>query len=221
MWQTEFTHLKIVGWGGSCLSTILEDYSRFITAWRLPPTMYADDGEALSAIGPKTMASATLTEALAFSGLDQEPQLARPRLLSDNGLCDSSGDLAKWLEKRDIKHIRGEPFHPQTQGKIERWHQTMKNRILLANAFLPGELEQRIEAFVAGYNDTRAHESLQNLTPADVCFGRADAILAERQRIKRMTIANRRLQHQLHAASDHTQMSQVLSGLRRKMSQTI
>jgi putative transposase len=71
---------------------------------------------------------------------------------------------------------------------------------LLENAYLPGELEQRIEAFVADYNDTRAYESLLNLTPADVYFGRGDAILAKRQRIKRITIANRRLQHQLLAA---------------------
>lgn len=188
MWQTDFTYLKIIGWGWYYLSTILDDYSRFIVAWRLTPTMCADD------------VTTTLTQALAFSGLDQAPQFARPRLLSDNGPCYISGDLAKWLEKRDIKHIRGAPFHPQTQGKIERWHQTMKNRILLENAYLPGELEQRIEAFVADYNYTRAHESLQNLTPADVYFGRGDAILAERQHIKRMTIANRRLQHQLHAA---------------------
>lgn len=76
----------------------------------------------------------------------------------------------------------------------------MKNRILLENAYLPGDLEQRIAAFVADYNYTCAVESLQNLTPADVYFGRGAAILAERQRIKRMTIANRRLQHQLHAA---------------------
>jgi RNA-directed DNA polymerase len=188
MWQTDFTYLKIVGWGWYYLSTILDDYSRFIVAWRLSPTMCADD------------VTATLTQALAFSRLDQAPQLAQPRLLSDNGPCYISGDLAKWLAKRDIKHIRGAPFHPQTQGKIERWHQTMKNRILLENAYLPGELEQRIATFVADYNYTRAHESLQNLTPADVYYGRGDAILAERQRIKRLTIANRRLQHQLHAA---------------------
>ena len=84
-----------------------------------------------------------------------------------------------------------------TQGKIERWHQTLKNRILLENYFLPGDLEAQIEAFVADYNHRRYHESIDNLTPADVYFGRGRAILAERERIKRQTIANRRLQHQL------------------------
>ena len=61
-------------------------------------------------------------------------------------------------------HVRGAPFHPQTQGKIERWHQTMKNRILLENYFLPGDLETQIEAFVDYYNHQRYHESLHNVT---------------------------------------------------------
>ena len=92
------------------------------------------------------------------------------------------------------------PYHPQTQGKIERWHQTLKNRILFEHYYLPGDLERRVAAFVAQYNHARHHESLANLTPADVYFGRGELILAERQRIKRQTIANRRLQHQLQAA---------------------
>jgi RNA-directed DNA polymerase len=87
-----------------------------------------------------------------------------------------------------------------TQGKIERWHQTLKNRILLENYFLPGDLEAQIAAFVADYNDCRYHESINNLTPADVYFGRASDILAERERIKRQTIANHRAQHRLQAA---------------------
>ncbi len=111
-----------------------------------------------------------------------------------------SEELAKWLEAKRTKHVRGAPYHPQTQGKIERWHQTLKNRILLENSCLPGDLEQRIAAFVTHYNHERYHESLDNLTPADVYFGRGQAILEERNRIKRQTIANRRLRHQLHAA---------------------
>jgi RNA-directed DNA polymerase len=98
-----------------------------------------------------------------------------------------------------IEHVRGAPHHPQTQGKIERWHQTLKNRILLDNYYLPRDLEAQI-AFVEHYSHVRDHESLSNLTPADVYSGRAETILAERQRIKRATIANRRLQHPLQAA---------------------
>ena len=71
-------------------------------------------------------------------------------------------------------------------------------RILLEHYYLPGDLERQVAAFVAHYNHARYHESLDNLTPADVYFGRAEAVLLERERIKRQTIANRRLQHHLH-----------------------
>ena len=67
-----------------------------------------------------------------------------------------------------MAHVRGVPNHPQTQGKIERWHQTLKNRILLENYYLPGDLEACIGRFVDYYNHQRYHESLKNLTPADV-----------------------------------------------------
>ena len=91
-------------------------------------------------------------------------------------------------EYRSIAHVRGAPRHPQTQGKIERWHQTLKNRILLENYYLPGDLESQIAHFVDHYNNRRYHESLQNLTPADVYFGGRQTILLERERIKRDTI---------------------------------
>jgi Integrase core domain len=142
----------------------------------------------------------TLDLALQASGLDQVHVVHRPRLLSDNGPSYISADLAEWLDKRNMDHVRGTPCHPQTQGKIERWHQTLKNRILLENYYLPGDLEARIDTFVDHYNHRRYHESLDNLTPADVYFGRGQTILLQRERIKRATIQNRRLQHQLNAA---------------------
>ena len=99
-----------------------------------------------------------------------------------------------------MKHVRGAPFHSQTQDKIEPWRQTMKNRVLLENYYLPGDLERQIGAFVAYYNNQRYHESLNNVTPADVYFGRDKAILRGRQKIKKQTIRQRRLQHQKQAA---------------------
>ena len=99
-----------------------------------------------------------------------------------------------------MEHVRGAPYHPQTQGKIERWHQTLKNRILLEHYYLPRDLERQVAAFVERYNHARYHESLDNLTPADVYFEQAERILLERERIKRKTIASRRLQHRLQAA---------------------
>jgi len=142
----------------------------------------------------------TLELALQASGCDQVKVAHRPRLLSDNGASYISGDLAEWLDDNGMDHVRGAPYHPQTQGKIERWHQTLKNRILLENYFLPGDLKASIEAFVTNYNHQRYHESLKNVTPADVYFGRDKIILLERERIKRLTLQHRRLQHRKAAA---------------------
>ena len=183
LWQTDFTYLKVIGWGWFYLSTILDDYSRYIIAWKLCTTMTSGD------------VTDTLDLALQASGCDQATVLHKPRLLSDNGSSYISGELADWLEDQQMDHVRGAPYHPQTQGKIERWHQTLKNRILLENYYLPGDLKQQIDAFVEYYNHRRYHESLQNLTPADVYFGRGETILKQRERIKRKTIATRRLLH--------------------------
>ena len=188
LWQTDFTYLKVIGWGWFYLSTILDDYSRYIIAWKLCTTMNAED------------VTDTLDLALQASGCDQATVLHKPRLLSDNGSSYISGDLADWLEDQQMDHVRGAPYHPQTQGKIERWHQTLKNRILLENYYLPGDLTQQIDAFVDHYNHRRYHESLQNLTPADVYFGRGQTILKQRERIKRKTIETRRLLHRKSAA---------------------
>lgn len=188
LWQTDFTYLKVTGWGWFYLSTILDDFSRYIIAWKLCTTMKAHDVQN------------TLDLALTASGCDQARVIHKPRLLSDNGSSYISSDLAEWLYKKKMEHIRGAPYHPQTQGKIERWHQTLKNRILLENYFLPGDLEASIDRFVAHYNHQRYHESINNLTPADVYFGRGQTILLERERIKRNTIQQRRLQHQNKAA---------------------
>jgi len=188
MWQTDFTYLKIIGWGWHYLSTILDDFSRYIIAWKLCTTMKTED------------VTDTLELALTASGCNQAHVRHKPRLLSDNGSSYVSSELAEWLEKQRMSHVRGAPYHPQTQGKIERWHQTLKNRILLENYYLPGDLEAQIERFIDHYNNRRYHESLENLTPADVYFGRGQAILLERARIKRKTIAQRRLLHQNIAA---------------------
>ena len=138
--------------------------------------------------------------ALDASGIEGAKVAHRPRLLSDNGSSYIAGDLAEWLENKKMGHVRGAPNHPQTQGKIERWHQTLKNRILLENYFLQEDLEAAIADFVGHYNHRRYHESLKNLTPADVYFGRGQTILLEREKIKRRTFERRRLQHTRSAA---------------------
>src|SRR3984957_14991126 len=106
LWQTDFTYLKITGWGWDYLSTVLDDFSRFIVAWKLCATMKAKD------------VTATLDLALAASGLDQMTVVHRPRLLSDDGESYVAEDLAQWLDQQKMEHVRSAPYHPQTQGKI-------------------------------------------------------------------------------------------------------
>jgi transposase InsO family protein/transposase-like protein len=180
LWQTDFTYFKIVDWGWYYLSTVLDDYSRYILAWKLSATMAADDVEE------------TLNIALKKSGLEEVRVRHRPRLLSDNGPAYLSKDLKQFLKRKNIEHIRGAPYHPMTQGKIERWHRSMKNVVKLQNYYSPSELEQSITEFVDYYNNQRYHESINNLTPADVYFGKSEEVLTRREQIKMNTLERRR-----------------------------
>jgi transposase InsO family protein len=184
LWQTDFTQFRVVNWGWYYLSTVLDDYSRFILSWKLSTTMGVED------------VKDTLNDALAFSGLTKARVRHRPRLLSDNGPAYLSKELAMYIRQRDMEHVRGAPYHPMTQGKIERWHRTMKNVVLLELYYSPEELAAAIKRFVAYYNYQRYHESLDNLTPADVYFGREKEVLSKREEIKRRTLMQRKQAHQ-------------------------
>ena len=183
MWQTDFTYFRIINWGWYYLSTVLDDFSRYIIAWKLSPTMGATD------------VTETLDEALAITGVDHVKVKHRPRLLSDNGSAYVSGELRDYLGKRRMDHTRGRPYHPQTQGKIERYHRTMKNVVKLENYYFPWELEAALRDFVAYYNNERYHESLDNVTPADAYFGRKYEVVSEREKIKKRTMRKRKKEY--------------------------
>jgi transposase InsO family protein len=125
------------------------------------------------------------------TGVDRIKVRNRPRLLSDNGPCYVSGQLRNYLKERKIDHIRGRPYHPMTQGKIERFHRSLKNVINLDKYYYPWELEKQLEEFVNYYNHERYHESINNLTPADIYDGRRKEILNERGEIKQKTMKMR------------------------------
>lgn len=180
MWQTDFTYFKVIGWGWYYLSTILDDYSRYIVHWELCSSMTSDD------------AARTIEVALNKSGLKNKNP---PRLLSDNGSCYISNNLAEYLEDVGMDHIRGAPNHPQTQGKIERYHRSMKNVVKLEHYYSPDQLRYRLSEFVEHYNNKRYHESLNNVTPADVYFGRQESILKQREKMKQKTMNYRRKQY--------------------------
>lgn len=180
-WQTDFTYMKIIDWGWYYLSTILDDYSRYIITWKLCEGL---DWEA---------AKATMEQALRVTGLQDKPKKYKPRLLSDNGSGYIHKEFESYLKKNDVGHIRGRPYHPQTQGKIERYHRSMKNVLLLDNYYTPEELKKQIAKWVYYYNNERYHESLNNVTPADRYYGREEEILKKRKEIKEYTMLARKL----------------------------
>ncbi len=189
MWQTDFTQFKIIGWGWYYLSSVLDDYSRYIIAWKLTTGMAATDVQA------------TLDLAFAKTGVTHVNVEHRPRLLSDNGPAYISHELARYLTQFNIRHIRGKPFHPMTQGKIERYHRSLKNLVCLENYYFPWDLERAVAAFIDHYNHHRYHEALGNVTPADVFLGRADALHARRAQIKLTTFIHRRTKHLLASST--------------------
>ena len=184
LWQTDFTYFKIVGWGWYYLLTVLDDYSRYILGWKLFTGMEAGDVREL------------LEEVIQETGVEGVPIRHRPRLLSDNGPCFISKELQEFLAEYDLKHTRGKPYHPMTQGKIERYHRSLKNVVKLQNYYLPWELERELTRFVGYYNHERVHESLDNLTPADVYAGRGREIRTARERLKEQTLRRRRRYNQ-------------------------
>lgn len=188
MWQTDFTQFTVIDWGYYYLCTILDDYSRYILAWRLAPTMGSTDVEE------------TLNLAMAKTKLTHIKVKHRPRLLSDNGSAFISDALKQFLNTYKMDHVRGAPYHPQTQGKIERYHRSMKSIVKLDNYYTPTDLEQAVADFVCYYNTRRYHEALENVTPADVYFGRQQQLLTQRQLIKQHTLQQRRRHYLQHTA---------------------
>jgi putative transposase len=175
-----FTQFKVISWGWYYLCTILDDYSRYILAWRLSTNMTAGDVEE------------TLQMALDKVNVTHVKVKHRPRLLSDNGPAFVSQALKEYLQQYRLKHIRGAPYHPMTQGKIERYHRSMKNVVKLQTFYFPWELDGAIRDFVTYYNNERYHESLDNVTPADVYYGRAKEVKTRREQIKQATLEKRR-----------------------------
>ena len=193
MWATDASYFRVVGWGYSYLVTVMDDYSRFILAHRLQRDMTAD-----SLID-------VVQEAVDRTGMDRVPITDRTRLLSDNGPGYVSRAFRDYLGMVGIKHILASPFHPQTNGKLERYHQTLKRDVNQLPYEMPSDLEAAIVAFVSYYNYRRSHKALGNVTPSDVLRGRREEILRRRrevQTIERRRQHNRALRELIRPPSD-------------------
>ena len=180
MWQTDFTYFKVEGWGWFYLSSIMDDYSRFIIHHELCTTMKTPDVER------------NVEAALIKTGL---PEGRRPKILSDNGSCYISEDIKAFMKEKGITQVHGAPNHPQTQGKIERYHRSMKNVVKLHHYYSLSDLKKAIDEYIEYYNNERYHESLNNCTPASVYNGTNKIILEQRQLLKQKSMKQRRRNH--------------------------
>ena len=179
LWATDCCHLKVIGWGWYYLVTVMDDYSRMILGWDLKVDM---TGRSLEDV---------VQQALDFTSMKEVPVEDRTVLLSDNGAGYISQQFNAYLRLVGIKHINAAPFHPQTNGKIERYHRTLKVEINQVPYEMPSELKEAIRAFVAYYNYRRYHEGLGNVTPYDVYTGRHLMIIRKRKEVKSRTLKER------------------------------
>ena len=180
MWATDASYFRVVGWGYYYLVTVMDDYSRFILAWKLQKDMSANS------------LIEVVQEAVDATGMTDMPLEDRTKLLSDNGAGYVSRAFRDYLCLVGVGHILAAPFHPQTNGKVERYQQSLKREVNQLPYELPSQLERAIADFVDYYNYRRYHKALGNVTPADVLYGRREEILERRKEVQIQTINRRR-----------------------------
>ena len=184
LWATDASYFRVVGWGYYYLVTVMDDYSRFVLAWKLQTDLSTDS---LIEVVQLAVDATGMTEVLVED---------RTSLLSGNGSGYVSRAFRDYLHLVGIHHILASPFHPQTNGKLERYHQSIKQEVEQRPYEMPADLEQAIAEFVDYYNYRRYHKALGNVTPDDVLQGRRDSILAKRKEVQTQTLRRRQLHNQ-------------------------
>ena len=192
MWATDASYFRVSGWGYYYMVTVMDDYSRSMLAWKLQVDMTADS------------LIQVVQVAVDITGMTEVSLEDRTRLLSDNGSGYVSRAFRDYLSLIGIRHILAAPYHPQTNGKLERYHQSIKQEVNQVLYEVPGDLEEAIADFVNYYNHRRYHKALSNVTPDDVLHGRREGILIKRREVKAQTLASRKRYNQLLRESYNT-----------------
>jgi transposase InsO family protein len=163
-WHIDVSYINVQG-TFYFLTSVLDGMSRFLVHWDLRESMKEDDIEIV------------LQQALEkFPG-------EKPRIISDNGPQFLARDFKEFIRLVGATHVRTSPYYPQSNGKLERWHGSLKRECIRPSC--PGSLEEarkRIAGFVEHYNAVRLHSALRYITPADKLAGLDAVIFAERDR---------------------------------------
>lgn len=177
-WHIDIAYLNLAG-TFYYLCSILDGYSRFVVQWEIREAMTEAD-----------------VEIVLQRARERYPQ-AHPRLISDNGPQFMAKDFKTFIREAGMTHVRTAPYYPQSNGKIERWHKTLKVTTIRPKAPTSlADARRVVAAFVTHYNTVRLHSAIGYVTPADMLAGREEEIWAARDRKLEVARAHRR-----HAAT--------------------
>jgi transposase InsO family protein len=163
-WHVDVSYINVEG-TFYYLTSVLDGASRYIVHWELRESMTERD-----------------VETIVQRALEKHPH-ARPRIISDNGPQFIANDFKQFIRLVGITHVRTSPYYPQSNGKLERWHGSLKRECI--RPACPSSLEEarrRVADYVAHYNHVRLHSAIGYLTPADKLAGLQEVIFAERDR---------------------------------------
>jgi putative transposase len=163
-WHVDVSYVNVCG-TFYYLTSVLDGCSRFLVHWEMRESMKEADVEIVIQRARERFPGET------------------PRIISDNGPQFIAKDFKEFIRLCGMTHVRTSPYYPQSNGKIERWHGTLKRNCIRPNVPLSLEEARRLVAeFVEDYNERRLHSALGYVTPADRLAGRHEAIYTDRER---------------------------------------
>ena len=193
-WHIDVAYINICG-TFYYLCSILDGYSRYLVHWEIRETMTEAD-----------------VEIILQRARERFPQV-KPRIISDNGPQFVARDFKTFIRQCGMTHVRTSPYYPQSNGKIERWHKSLKGECIRPGTPLSLEDARRlVKRFVMYYNQERLHSAIGYVTPKDKLEGREPVIFAERKRKLAAARKRRSLAHSRAEPRAPRQSGQTGSG---------